>query len=280
MQKLLLLLALFVTPLVRADNPQRIVTIGGDVTEIICALGHCDNIVARDTTSMWPEPVIKKPDIGYMRLLEAEPIFAQNPELVIASKESRPPLVLQHLRNAKIPLVMIDSDKSVDNVANKIKEIAAALHETDKGEQLIARYQQQLASIARTPVNTRVMLLNCFRGQDCKVAGGNTGADSIIRTSGAINVAGNYSGYQTMTAESIITSKPDLIVMTTRGLSHAGGEAQIWQIPGLLNTPAGQHKRLFVGEDMALLGFTLRTPEVLAELRQAVEQAQGDVTSR
>lgn len=273
-QILWLLLALILVPVAYASHTPRIVSIGGDVTEIVCALGHCDNIVARDLTSMWPESVLKKNSIGYVRMLEAEPILAQKPDLVIASKESKPVLVLEHLRNAKIPLVMIDSDKSVDNVTNKIAEIAGALHESAKGTQLIANYRAQLVDIPRTPINTRVLLLNCFRGQDCKAAGVNTGADSVIRASGAINLAAKYSGYQSMTAENIINSAPDLIIMTTRGVQHAGGSTHIWQIPGLADTPAGQHKQLFVGEDMALLGFTLRTPETLAQLRKAVEQAQ------
>lgn len=272
--KILLLLTFLVTPLAYAQNAGRIVSIGGDITEIICALGHCDEIIARDTTSMWPESVLQKPDIGYVRMLDAEPILAQQPSLVIASNESRPPSVLAHLRNAKIPLVMIDSEKSVNNVADKITEIASALQETQKGKALVADYLTQLEHIPNTPLKTRVMLLSCFRGQDCRVAGRNTGADSIIRASGAINVASQFPGYQSMTAENIITSAPDLIVMTTRGMMHAGGEAVVWNIPGLASTPAGQHKRLFVGEDMALLGFTLRTPTALRQLRVAAEQAQ------
>lgn len=263
-----------VVPLSQAASVPRIVSIGGDVTEIICALGHCDDIVARDLTSMWPESVLQIPNIGYERMLEAEPILAQRPTLILSSKEARPPLVLEHLRNAKIPLVMVDNTKAVNNVTKKISEVATALHEQERGQQLIADYQTQLAAIATTPLKTRVMLVNCFRGQDCKVAGKNTGADSIIRTVGAINVAANSPGYQTMSAENIITSAPDLIIMTTRGVEHAGGQDSIWKIPGLADTPAGRHKRLFVGEDMALLGFTLRTPDVLAQLRTAVEQAR------
>jgi iron complex transport system substrate-binding protein len=39
-------------------------------------------------------------------------------------------------------------------------------------------------------------------------------------------------------------------------------------------TPAGKHQRLLVVDDMALLGFGLKTPQVLALLRESMEQAQ------
>ncbi|MGE9715953.1 hemin ABC transporter substrate-binding protein, partial [Escherichia coli] len=36
---------------------QRIVTIGGDITEIVFALGAGDQVIARDSTSLVPEQV-------------------------------------------------------------------------------------------------------------------------------------------------------------------------------------------------------------------------------
>ncbi|MEG2830855.1 MAG: hemin ABC transporter substrate-binding protein, partial [Edwardsiella sp. (in: enterobacteria)] len=44
--------------------------------------------------------------------------------------------------------------------------------------------------------------------------------------------------------------------------------------PGMAQTPAAREKRVLVLDDMALLGFTLGTPDALAALRSAAEQAQ------
>ena len=43
---------------------------GGDVTEIVFALGAGDRVIARDTTSEHPPQVTQLPDVGYLRLLE------------------------------------------------------------------------------------------------------------------------------------------------------------------------------------------------------------------
>src|SRR3954469_10154742 len=53
---------------VTVGHPNRIVSIGGAITEILYALGAEDRIVAVDTTSLYPpKAMIDKPNVGYMR---------------------------------------------------------------------------------------------------------------------------------------------------------------------------------------------------------------------
>lgn len=51
----------------RAEPAQRIVSVGGSVTEIVYALGQQRRLVARDTTSNHPPDVSDLPDVGYVR---------------------------------------------------------------------------------------------------------------------------------------------------------------------------------------------------------------------
>lgn len=59
-------------PLVAVAAPERIVALGGDVTEIVYALGAESSLVARDSTSQWPQATKALPDVGYLRQLNAE----------------------------------------------------------------------------------------------------------------------------------------------------------------------------------------------------------------
>lgn len=59
-------------PLVTVAAPERIVALGGDVTEIVYALGAESSLVARDSTSQWPQATNALPDVGYLRQLNAE----------------------------------------------------------------------------------------------------------------------------------------------------------------------------------------------------------------
>ena len=70
----------------------------------------------------------------------------------------------------------------------------------------------------------------------------------------------------------IYASQPDLVVISTDGLQGMGGEASLWKLPGLAQTPAGRHQQVLVVDDMALLGFGPRTPQALLQLRQKAEQ--------
>ena len=59
-------------PLLAGAAEHQVVALGGDVTEIVYALGAQDELVARDTTSTWPPQALKLPDVGYLRQLNAE----------------------------------------------------------------------------------------------------------------------------------------------------------------------------------------------------------------
>ena len=50
-------------------DADRILSLGGSVTEIIFALGQQDRLAGRDQTSTWPEAAAELPDIGYVRAI-------------------------------------------------------------------------------------------------------------------------------------------------------------------------------------------------------------------
>jgi iron complex transport system substrate-binding protein len=54
-------------PALAQDLLQRVITLGGSVTEIAVALGAGDRLVAHDTTSNFPESITALPDVGYIR---------------------------------------------------------------------------------------------------------------------------------------------------------------------------------------------------------------------
>ena len=66
----------------------RILSLGGDVTEILHDLGQSDKVVAVDTTSQFPASALKeKNSVGYLRALSAEGVLSVNPTLILASEQ-------------------------------------------------------------------------------------------------------------------------------------------------------------------------------------------------
>ncbi|MBC3212189.1 heme/hemin ABC transporter substrate-binding protein [Serratia fonticola] len=251
---------------------ERIVSIGGDVTEIAFALGAGDEVVARDSTSLHPAAVQKLPDVGYMRQLNAEGILALKPTLILSTELAEPALVLKQLEDSGVKVVRIPGDTTVQAVPEKISVIADAINRSSQGKQLAERYQQQLAAVANTPLPVKVLFVMSHGGITPMAAGQQTAADAIIRAAGLNNAMQGFSRYRPLSQEGVIASAPDLLLVTTDGVRSIGGQENLWLLPGMALTPAGKNRRVLIVDDMALLGFGLETPQALGLLRKAAEQ--------
>jgi iron complex transport system substrate-binding protein len=81
----------------------RILSIGGSVTEVIFALGEQGRLVARDTTSSFSAAAKDLPDVGYMRSLSPEGVLSVTPGLILAEEGSGKPETIAVLEAADIP---------------------------------------------------------------------------------------------------------------------------------------------------------------------------------
>ena len=100
------------------DGP--IISIGGDVTEIVYALGAGARVVAVDITSRHPKEARDLPQVGYMRQLSAEPILSLWPALILAIADSGPPQVLDQLQSAGTCLALVPDEHSPAGVLKSI----------------------------------------------------------------------------------------------------------------------------------------------------------------
>lgn len=270
MKKLLMLLAAL--PLMASAAAEKVVTLGGDVTEIVYGLGAQSQLVGRDTTSNWPPEANKLPDVGYIRQLNAEGILSLRPTIVLASEQAQPSMVLQNVAANNVNVIPVPGGYTPAAIDNKVAVIAAALGKTAEGEQLRQNVAAQIAALPKTALNKRVLFLLSHGGMGTMVAGQETAADGAIRAAGLQNAMQGFAHYRALSQEGVIASQPDLIVISTDGVKSMGGEANLWKLPGLAQTPAGRHKQLLIVDDMALLGFGLRTPQALRDLRKKAEQ--------
>ena len=257
-------------------DTSRLVSIGGDITEIIYALGEEKRLIARDSTSIYPEAAKKLPDVGYMRALSPEGILAVNPSAIIAVEGSGPPETLIVLRSASVPFETVPQSYDRDGILKKIRSVGALLGVADKAGAVEAKVAADLdaaidASAGR-PENQRKRVLFVLSAQGGKILASGTGtaADGIIKLAGALNAVGTFPGYKPLTDESIIEAKPDVILLMNGGGDHPVTNDQLLTQPALALTPAAHNKAIIRMDGLHLLGFGPRTASAVRELNAAV----------
>lgn len=254
---------------------KRVITVGGAVTEIAFALGAGDRVVAVDTSSIYPARATELPQVGYQRTLTAEALLALSPDLVIATAEAGPPVVLDQLRAAGVPVVMAPIAMTTDDAARRIEAIGAALHLDGKAATLAAQLRKDVEAArarccdgARAP--TKAALIYARGAGATMIAGNATAGGAILELAGAHNIGRGFSGYKPLSPEVLVDAAPDVIVVPTRGLQTLGGEAGVLALPGVAATPAGRARRIIAIDDLVLLGFGPRLATAIDELSRGM----------
>jgi iron complex transport system substrate-binding protein len=254
------------------DGP--IVSIGGDVTEIVYALGAGQRVVAVDITSREPKEARDLPQVGYMRQLSAEPILSLSPKLILAIADSGPPQVLDQLQSAGTCLALVPDEHSTEGVINKVEAVAAAVDRRAEGGALVAKLEAEFAALQSRlgAVKDRPRVLFLFSvGEGAPMVGGRkTSADAIITLAGGQNAIDSFEEFKPASSEGIIAAAPDVVLVTELTLEKLGGIEGLLQRPDIAQTPAGKAKRVVAMESLLLLGFGPRTPQAIRELATAL----------
>ncbi|TDQ78797.1 iron complex transport system substrate-binding protein [Dongia mobilis] len=260
-----LLPAAFALPRAGRAASRRIVCAGGAMTECVFALGHGPEVVAVDTTSLYPAAVHALPKIGYFRQLSVEGLLSLSPDLVLADRDAGPASVLQQLGGATNILRQFDGPLSPASVPDKMRFVAAALGEAGKGEEVagdIAADMRTLAdAVARVEVKPRtIFMLGTIRG---RMAGRHTAADMVMAIAGAENLGDDFDGYRPLSAEGIVSLKPDVVLtmfqsneMPVAGVDLAARAAEDL---GLAELPDAARPRVIPIDGAALLAMGPRT---------------------
>lgn len=263
---------------------QRIISVGGAITEIIFALNANNDLVAVDTTSNFPESVQKLPNVGYARALSAEGVLALAPTQIIASEDAGPPAVIRQLSSSGIPLAVLPAHHKFEGVLDRIRQIGELTGTQAQAATLMQGLQKEWAKV-RTPIEQRkskvpkAVFILAHAPNQIMVAGRETAAHAVLEYAGASNAltaanGGNgFSGYKPLTPEAIIAAQPDIILVTDQGLKASGGIDSVLKLPGVEQTPAGRKRRVLSQEAMLMLGFGPRLPIAISQLDSAITRA-------
>jgi len=263
-----------------SQSDQRIVCIGQAYNEMIYALGAEAQLVGVDFSSTYPPEIKKLPTVGYHRALSAEGILSLHPTLILHDNNIGPDHVVRQLQELKIPMKTFNAkDDSIDGAKALLREVGAYFHKEQRAEELCAKLDEEMATALKIvqgyKESPRVAIIHFGRASNIYLLVGNGGSGDAGSAGQMVEWAGGKMaiekrGMQQMTSPEIIAkSNPEVILMTEYGFDRLGSADQAKSLPGVAETDAAKHDRIYRIPEHDLMYFgpdTGKNVEKLARL--------------
>lgn len=260
-------------------HPTRIVSLTYGTDEILSALVGTERIRAYskyagdDGISFLTKDEVSR--VGRTVDMEPEHILALAPDLVIAST-STPMQTVEVLTHSGIPVYVSAIPTTVEEMKGKVRGVAKAVHEEEKGEALVSSMEEKLASLERTlseipPEKERVALGMSFRGILGKKG---TLFSDVLRLAHVKDGAAVYEvpkgADAYLSLEILPKIDPDVILLPTWRVK-AGDDTKAFE-KGLLSNPALREVRAV--KERRLVPFSEKYKYVMSQhVVDAVEAA-------
>jgi len=202
------------------DNQEKIVTIGGSITEIVFGLGLGDLVIAVDQSSTIPSIVKDLPQVGYIRKISSEGVLSMMPSMVLTNTEIGPEIAVNEIKSSGINMKIYNAPKNLNELKKNIIDIANEFNANDNAVSLIASIEKTKMIIdqkikSQNKKQNMVFIMNPSNSS-YTVAGANTTADFLINVMGGNNIfSENFSYYRNVNKEELIKSNPDVVLIAT-----------------------------------------------------------------
>lgn len=256
----------------------------GTYSKTLSGLGLADSIIGRTVSSTEPAladvPVVTQG--GHS--LNAEAILSLHPSLVIVDHSIGPREVIEQIRNAGIPTVVMQPARTLDALGDDIRTIASVVGLPEEGEKLAERSLAEVdeargAIEGITPEEPLRMLFLYARGNGGVffILGESYGSRDLIEGLGGVDVAAEQgiNDVAPANAEALAELNPEVFVMMSEGLDSTGGIEGLMQRPGIAQTIAGQNQRVLALPDGQSLAFGAQTGELLLRASKVLHLPEG-----
>lgn len=195
-------------------SSERIVSIGPSCTEILCALGLGDRIIAVDKYSDYPPEVVAKQKISKVMMPDPEEIIALNPDLVVYYHWGPWDPTIETLSNLGLTVIALHP-KTIEDVIKNIRLLGAATGKTREAEALASTLSQRINEIksktSQVTVKPKVYIESWYPPP--WTFGPNTWGHQMIELAGGVNAFGDAAvEWVQTTDEEVIARNPDVII--------------------------------------------------------------------
>jgi iron complex transport system substrate-binding protein len=229
-------------------RPTRVVSLSPSATEDLFALGAGKQVIAVDDQSDYPKQAPKTKLSGYTP--NAEAIASYNPDLVVVSNDGG---IVASLQKLGIPVVLEPAPDNVAGAYDEIRQLGQATGHTQQATTVVRTMQKQLTALIRSvPKAARHLKVYHELDPTYYSATSSTFIGRIYKLFGFGDIAdaadATHSGYPQLSAEYIVSTNPDLVVLAD-SICCGQSAATVAARPGWGGISAVQHRRVIAVDD-------------------------------
>ena len=209
--------------------PQRLISLLPSLTESICALGKCSNLVGIDRFSNWPLSIQTLPKLGGISDSNLEGIVQLKPDLVLVDRSSP---IIARLEGLNIPVMAFDI-KTMADEERALQKMGLALgsNEPDRvWKQIQAEITRANKQLDGSQKNMKVY----FEVNSAPYAAGRTSFIGELLSRLELNniIPDSLGAFPKINPEFVVQAKPDIIMLSETRL------ADMKKRPGWSSIPA------------------------------------------
>lgn len=190
--------------------PSRIISLVPSLTEAVCLLQACAQLVGVDRHSNWPSAVQTLPRLGGLDDTPLEHLVGLRPDLVLLPPSSR---LLPRLQELGIPAMALPTQTHAD-VQQALRAIGQRLGRTALAERLWADAQAQIQAAAQgLPAASRGRRVYVEVSSEPHAAGPSSFIGQTLQQLGLRNIAPEDAGaFPRLNPEFIVRAQPEVII--------------------------------------------------------------------
>ncbi len=211
------------------QEPQRIVSLSSENTEILFALGLGDRIVGDNDYDNYPAAAANKTHVGGLTNVNVEGVAALDPDVVFANTLN-PKDTVNTLDSLGYEVV-VNNITNVQGIDDAILRIGNICNASDNATKLVSAIDANLSGITNKTgalnASQKPKVLMLVDIDYLYVAGSNTYGNDLIQIAGGINAASGIDDYKVMSKEAIMEADPDIIIVPVDRYSQAAYDGLI-----------------------------------------------------
>ncbi len=198
------------------EVPQRIVSFGPSITEILFALGLGERVVGVSDYSDYPEEAKLKPSVGSAYAPSIESLVALEPDLVFTLEHQE---LNSRLEALGMTFIIIEP-RDIDGILRDIELIGMVTGTEDEAAELVESMEDTIDRVLTLVEGAaEVSVFFIVDATDLTLpwtAGPGSFIDALITMVGGENVAAEAPGdWVQLSIEQVVGSDPDLIIIQT-----------------------------------------------------------------